>query len=438
MPTLASTRPAALLCAALALLTACSKKEEEKPEPIQPVQVSAATTGDIQKLITADAVLFPVNEADIIPKITAPIARYNVNRGDHVRAGQVLAVLENRDLVAAAAVAKAQAEQADANLRATSGANVPDQVVKAQTDVNAAKEQLDAAQKVLESREKLLQEGALARKLVDDQRVAVAQAQAQYQSAVEHLRSLQSVGKQEQIKGAEAQADAAKAQYQSAEAQVSYSEVKSPIAGVISDRPLYAGSVAQPGTPLLTVMNISSVVARANIPQSQAASVKLGQPAILQLSDGSVTLHGKVTVVSPATDTASTTVQVWVQAENPGERLKPGSSVHVAIVAAVLKNVTLVPPAAILPSDEGGSVVDTVGADSVVHQKKVELGVRAPDKVQVVSGVAPGEQVVIVGGLGLDDGAKVKVVKSGGEGDQDTDDDKGGGDKPPAPAGKEK
>ncbi len=397
--------------AALVMLAGCSKEKEEKPEPIAPVQVSPVTTGEIRKLVTADAVLYPVNEADIIPKITAPISRFNVNRGDHVRAGQVLAVLENRDLVASAAAAKAQAEQADANLRATSGANVPDQVVKAQTDVNAAKQQLDAAEQVLASRENLLREGALARKLVDDQRVAVAQAQAQYQSAQEHLRTLQTVGKQEQINGAQAQLDAARAQYQSAEAQVGYSEVKSPIAGVVADRPLYAGAVAQPGTPLLTVMNISSVVARANVPQNQATSVKVGQAATIQLTDGSITVPAKVAVVSPATDPASTTVQVWVQAENPGERLKPGTSVHVTIVTAVLKGVTLVPASAILSSEEGETVVDTVGADNVVHQKTVEIGVREPDKVQIVSGAAPGEQVVTVGGLGLDDGSKVRIVK---------------------------
>jgi multidrug efflux pump subunit AcrA (membrane-fusion protein) len=401
--------------AALVCLAACSKKEEEKPEPIAPVQVAPVGTADIQKLVDADAVLYPVNQADIIPKITAPIAKFNVNRGDHVRANQVVATLENRDLVAAANAAKAQTEQADANLRATSGANVPDQVMKAQTDVNAAKEQLDAAQKVFESRKNLLAQGALARKLVDDQQVAVAQAQAQYQSAQEHLRALQSVGKEEQLKGAQAQVDAAKAQYQSAEAQVSYSEVKSPISGLVADRPLYAGGVAQPGTPLLTIMDISSVVARANVPQNQAMSVKVGQAASIKLSDGSLEIPAKVAVVSPATDPSSTTVQVWVQAANPGERLKPGASVHVTIVTAVLKGVTVVPTSAILPGEEGGTVVDTIGADNTIHQKKVEVGVREPDKVQILSGVSPGDQIVVVGGLGLDDNAKVKIVKPGEE-----------------------
>jgi HlyD family secretion protein len=400
-----------LTFALLLALVACARKEEEKPEPIAPVQVAPVTTGSIRRLVEADAVLFPIDQSPIVPKITAPVTRFYVNRGDHVRAGEVVAVLENRDLVAAVAAAKAQTEQADANLRATSGANVPVQVVKAQTDLNAAREQLDAARKVLESRRKLLEQGALARKLVDDQQVLVAQAQAQYQSAQEQLRALQNVGKTEQIRGAEAQVDAARAQVSAAEAQVAYSEVRSPIAGVVADRPLYQGEVAQPGTPLMTIMNISSVVARANVPQNQAMQVKVGQSAVIKLTGESTEMPAKVTVVSPATDPASTTVQVWVQAVNPGERLKPGASVRVTIVTGVLKDVTVVPASALLPGEEGGTIVATIGSDSAIDQKKVEVGVREPDKVQILSGVSPGVQVVVVGGMGLDDKAKVRIVK---------------------------
>jgi HlyD family secretion protein len=404
-----------LTFALLLALAACAKKEEEKPEPIAPVQVAPVITGSIRNLVQADAVLYPIDQSPIVPKITAPVSKFYVNRGDHVSAGQVVAVLENRDLVAAVAAAKAQTEQANANLRATSGANVPVQLVKAQTDVNAAREQLDAAQKVLESRRKLLEQGALARKLVDDQQVLVAQAQAQYQSAQEQLRALQNVGKTEQIRGAEAQVDAAKAQVSAAEAQVAYSEVRSPIAGVVAERPLYQGEVAQPGTPLMTIMDISSVVARANVPQNQAMQVKVGQSAMIKLTGESTEIPAKVTVVSPATDPASTTVQVWVQAVNPGERLKPGTSVRVTIVTGVLKNVTVVPASALLPGEEGGTVVAAVGADSVIHLKKVDAGVREPDKVQILSGVSPGAQVVVVGGMGLDDNAKVRIVKPGEE-----------------------
>jgi HlyD family secretion protein len=324
-----------------------------------------------------------------------------------------VAELESSDLRAAAAESKGQFDQAEANYRTTAGASIPEEVVKAELDVQSAKQAADAAQKLLENRQKLLQEGALARKLVDDAQVAYAQARSLYETAQSHLKALQSVGKQEQIKGAAAQVEAAKGHQESARAQLGYAEIHSPIAGVVSDRPVYPGEIANAGAPLLTVMDISSVSAHANIPQSEAASLKVGNAATITQTGTDLEIAGKVTMVSPAVDPNSTTVQVWVAAANPGERLKPGTSVRVSIVAATLRKAVVVPAAAILPASDGGTSVMVVGSDSVAHEKKVQVGVREPDKVQIVSGVSPGDPVVIVGGVGLQDGAKVKIEKPG-------------------------
>jgi RND family efflux transporter MFP subunit len=248
---------------------------------------------------------------------------------------------------------------------------------------------------------------------VDEAQVAYAQAKSQYDTAQEHLRALESVGKQETIKGAAAQAEAARGHYQAAQAQVSYTEIKSPITGVITDRPLYEGELASTGSPVVTVMDLSRVVARANIPPEQASHLKIGDDATISQTGSSDEISGKVIVVSPAVDPSSTTVQVWVQSTNPGEKLKPGASVHVSIVAETLTNAVVVPAAALLPTAEGETVLMVVGPDSVAHERKIEVGVREADKVQILSGVKPGEQVITVGGVGLEDGAKVRVEKPG-------------------------
>ena len=401
----------AIVIGALALLTAgCSKKEAAEVEAPAPVQVTAVTQDTIRRIVAGDGVLFPLDQHPLMPKIQAPVQKFYANRGDHVKAGQLLAVLENRDLRAAAAANKGQVDQAEANYRTTTLATVPEAVVKANTDVESAKQQLDAASKALESRKALLAQGAIARKLVDDQQVVYAQAKAQLDSAQEHLRVLTTAGRQEQIATAQAQVESAKAQYQSAEAQVSYSEIRSPIAGVVADRAVYAGDMASPGSPLFLIMDISKVVARINVPQAQADQVKVGQAAEISVNGGDQPIAGKVSVVSPATDTNSTTVQVWIQVDNPGERLKPGAAVHGKIIAEAFKNATLIPAAAILPGEEGGTAVLVISSDSVAHRRLVQLGVREGDRVQVLTGAKPGEEVVVVGGLGIDDKAKVRVV----------------------------
>ena len=197
-------------CAALGVtVSACGKKEADT-KPVAPVQVSPAVRGSIRHIVTADAVLFPRDQANITPKISAPIRRFLVNRGNRVKRGQLLAELENRDLAAAAQESRGQYAQAESNYHATTEAAVPEQVTKAETDVAAAREALDAAQKLLESRQQLLKEGATARKTVDEAQVAYAQAKSQFDTADQHLKALQSVGKQEQIKSAAAQVEAAK------------------------------------------------------------------------------------------------------------------------------------------------------------------------------------------------------------------------------------
>ena len=413
----------------LVLASACSKKEEQEAEAADPVQVAAVTRETVHRVVDADAVLYPVDQANIMSKIGAPVKQFYVNRGDHVKKDQPVAALENRDLVAAAAAARAQTAQAEANLRSTTAVSVPEATVKATTDVESARQQVDAAAKLLESRRNLFQQGALARRLVDEAQVSYAQAKAQLETAQEHLRALSTAGSQEQVATARAQLEAAQAQYRSAEAQVAYSEVRSPIAGVVSDRPLYPGDMASTGSPLATVMDISRIVARANVPQTASYSVKIGDPAVIRVSEGGAEVPGKVTVVSPATDPASTTVQVWVQADNPGERLKPGTGVRVAITVARIENAAVVPAAAILPGEAGGSSVLTVTPDNVAHRKNVEIGVREGDKVQIVSGVTPGEQVVIVGGVGVEDKAKVRIVKPGEKEKEEGGTDKGDQDK---------
>ena len=398
------------LAAILLLLAAgCAKKEEHEAEPVVPVQVVAARADAIRRMVEADGILYAVNQASITPKISAPVRVFYVNRGDHVRQGQLLALLENSDLAAGAQESKGQFDQAEANYRSITAATVPEEVIKAQTDERADKEALEAAQKVYESRQKLYKDGALARKLVDDAQVAYAQARSQYEAARQHLEALQSVGKQEQIKTAEAQVETAKAHYQGAEAQLAYTQIRSPISGVIAERGIYTGEMAPAGAPLLTVMDVSKVVARANIPQSQAGYLRVGDPATVTASGSTEGAPGKLIVVSPAVDPNSTTVQVWVETANPGERLKPGTTVHVSIVAATIKDAVVAPAAALLPAADGGTQVMVVGPDAVAHARKIETGVRDGDLVEVVKGLKPGEQVVTVGGLGLQEGAKVRV-----------------------------
>ena len=390
--------------------SACSKKEEEAPEAAVPVQTIAVQKMPIRRFIQAQAILYAREQASVTPKVSAAVIKFYVNRGDHVRKGQLLAELENRDLTAAVAEAKANHDQAEANFQNTASAAMPDEVAKAQSETQSGKEALDAAQKAFESRRTLFQQGALPRKLVDDSQVALAQARSQYEIAQKHLDSLMKVSREAQIKSSQAQVEAAKGHLQAAEAQLQYTKIVSPIDGIVADRPLYEGETASAGAPLITIVSISDVIARANLPLDELRHVKVGDSAEIKTLDSSIGVQGKVTVVSPALNPNSTTAEVWVQASNRGERMHPGTTVRVSILASTVQDALVIPASAILPSAEGlADSVLVAGPDSKAHKHQVEIGIKEGDKVQILKDLVAGDQVVTVGGFGVQDSAKIRI-----------------------------
>jgi RND family efflux transporter MFP subunit len=187
----------------------------------------------------------------------------------------------------------------------------------------------------------------------------------------------------------------------------------------------------QAGQPLVTVMNLSQMVAKAHIPQNQAALLKKGDEASIKIAGSDEDVKGKVTMVSPALDPGSTTVEVWVQAANPEGVLKAGGSATVSMVAKTVPNALTVPAEALITDEDGKKSVMVVGSDGKAHKRDVDTGIQTADAVQIVKGVKPGEQVVSAGAYGLPDGTNVKVeaaapAEKPADEDQKGKDDKSG------------
>lgn len=398
----------AAIVAALALTWAgCSGKQPTPPQPVVSVQVATVEKKTIQRVITANALLYPLDQATLVPKITAPILKFYVNRGSAVHKGQLLAVLENNDLSAAVVENQGAFDQAQATYATSTKVTLPEQIQTAELNVQATRQAMQADQLVYQSRMKLYKAGAIARNLMDQSKVAYVQTRNLYQIALKHLRALQSIGKQQQIKSAEGQLTSAKGKFLAAQAQYNYSHITSPIDGVVTDRPLYEGEMASAGSPLITVMNTSHMVAREHISPQEAAHLSVGDPATISPGEGLPGIGGKVIVVSPALDPGSTTVQVWVEAANPSGELKAGSTVTVSMVAETIPDALVMPAAALLTAPDGTTSVMVVTPDEVAHQTPVKTGVRQGDEVQITSGLQPGQRVVTEGAYGLADGTKV-------------------------------
>jgi multidrug efflux pump subunit AcrA (membrane-fusion protein) len=404
---------AVMLLVAAALMAGCHKAEEAEQSPVVTVDVAPVTLAKISDAIRADGVLYARQQAAIIPKITAPVARRLVERGQRVHAGQLLLELENKDLAGAALKGQAAYDAAQATYETTARATVPEEQQKAQLDVNSAKAELDAAQKVYDSRQDLLKQGAIAEKDVNDARVALSQAQTAYQTAQKHLEDLMSFAQDQALKAAAATRDTAKGDAQSAEAQLSYSRITSPIDGVVTDIPYYPGETPQSGAPVVTVMDTSQVIAKAHVTQLDATRLKVGDDANL-IGPDNVPVPGKVSVVSPALDAANTTVEIWVQAANGQGQLRPGMSVRVEMIAKTNPSALVIPTAAIVTSPSGGTYTIVVDNENAPHVRKVSVGVRNNGQAEITDGLSSGERVATTGAFELfkmepDDLKKVKV-----------------------------
>jgi multidrug efflux pump subunit AcrA (membrane-fusion protein) len=386
-----------LICVALA---GCRGKKEAEAAPVVTVDVAPVLLSQIQQTVRGDAVLYPKQQAAIVPKISAPIKKAFVQRGAKVKAGQLLVELENRDLAGAATESRATYDQAQATYETTANATVPQELQKAELDASAAKDAFDAAQGVFDNRQRLFREGAIAEKDVNESRAAMSAARTNYETAQKKLKDLQGFARDQELKAASAQRDAARGHFESAQAQLNYSRITSPIDGMVTDLPFYPGEMPASGQPIVTVMDVSEVIARTHVSPAQAAELKVGDEASI-IGAGGIPYPAKVSQVSPALDAANSTVEVWVQADNKDGALRPGTSVKVEMIAQTVSNALVIPEKAVLTSGGGATFAIVIDQNNVPHRRKISVGIRDSGKAQVTDGLDSGQRVATTGAFEL-------------------------------------
>jgi multidrug efflux pump subunit AcrA (membrane-fusion protein) len=402
---------------AVVLLSFGGCKKEPVPEPLVTVETCHPGQGAIAEKIEVDAVLAPLAQAAIQPKVSAPVRKFLVERGSRVHAGQLLAVLENSDLAAAALDNKGSYLAAQAAYDTATKAQVPEDTLKAESDFAQAKANLSLNQSIVKARRQLFAQGAIPGRDLDTAEAALVAAQAAYDAAAKHLDSVRKVSREAGLKAARGQLDSASGKLKGAQASLSYTEIRSPINGVVTDRPLFAGETANAGSALITVMDTSAVLAKAHIAQAAAQQLKLGGAASLRVPGVAEPVAAKIVLISPALDPGSTTVEVWLRAENKSGTLKAGTAVKAEIAGRAVEHALIIPVASVLSAQDGSKSVLVVGTDNAAHRKTVTLGITDGKDVEVLSGLALTDSVITTGAYGLDENTKVKVGEPSGKAD---------------------
>ena len=326
-----------------------------------PVTLTRVTRADIQRTITVTGSIAALPNQDVRVSSFVPgrIAELKVAEGDHVRSGQIVARLEDHTL--------------------------RDQLKQAEAAVAQARANLENAKLSRTRNETLFQRGIAARKDLEDARTQESIAQ-----------------------GALQQAEAA---LSVATFQVSRAVIPSPLDGTVVKRFVNVGEQVD-GTaaqPIVEVAHLAEVELQANVPSASLGFLKVGQELSLTTEiPGAASVQGRVVAISQAVDPATNSGMVRIRISNRAGALRLGTFLSAQMAVETHAGATVVPPQAVYLDEARNPHVYGVNGDTAVAIP-VKVGIETPALVELLSGPKPGDSIILNGGYGLTDKAKIRI-----------------------------
>ncbi len=320
----------------------------------------------------------PYQNVELHAKVAGYIRHIYVDIGDHVRQGQVLAVLEIPELVA-------QVDEAQAAVH-----HAAEEISRAQSDVSRAEADhgaLNANAARLFNTDKA-RPGLIAQQELDDATAKDRASGAQVEAAKSALAA------------ARQQLQAAKANQQHYSALFDYARITAPYDGVVTWRFSDTGALVQAGTssatglPVVTVAQVDDLRLRIPVPERIAAKVKIGDSADVHVQATGEHFTGKVARFTDSLDTSTRTMQVEIDVPNPNYHLQPGMYADVTLTAGRQANVLTIPISA-LQRGQSTSTVLVVDARNRVQKREVRTGIEDSNKVEILSGLSEGDRVIV-------------------------------------------
>lgn len=363
------------------------KGPDKKPEKeATPVELALAKRSEISAFLSSTANLRALRDVAVSAQAEGIVQKVLAEEGDLVKDGQVLCTLD--DTQAQIRLELAQEKLAQAKL----------QMEKARYRQDKATAQIGHTQAELDRYEKARKEGVASDK-------DVATYKYKFEELVQDQKVAASETKELQHRVSELDAEIAQIKL-----EISRMQIRAPFAGSVTLRSVNIGQRVRSMDPLFNVGAFSPLYAEVHLSERDTRSVRPNQPATIRLgSDDAATVRGRVERISPIVDQASGTVKVTVALE-PQPGFRPGAFVRVEIRTDTKSDATLIPKRAII--EEDGQNYVYVATAETAKRTKVQLGYENAGMVEVKSGVAPGEKVVVAGQGALKEGSKIKILPS--------------------------
>lgn len=392
-----------VVCAlAIVIAPSCgsSSAEQLKDKPAVPVDlprdVTTAHATEIEwgRTLRATGELVAFAEATVGSKIAGRVESIAVDVGTRVKQGDVIAKLDARDFVLRRAAAVAALQAARARLGLPLEGDV-DTIAPEQTSlVKLSQAQLDDAKRIRDRLAEVAETGAASKSEFDTAVANVAMAESRKQDALEETHN-----RRAQL--AQRRADLALADQQLADASI-----LAPFDGIVRDRRAAVGDFLAIGAPVAALVRFDPLRLRAEIPEREAIKAAVGQVLRFKIT-GDATVHeAKIARTSPSIDAQSRTLMIEADVQNPTAELRPGSFAEVELDIDAHARTLAIPPEALV-SFAG---IDKVFAVRKGHaiEVRVTVGRRDAQRIEIVSGIAANEEVVIAPG-NLRSGAAVQA-----------------------------
>ena len=410
---------ALLILAALAVLIVWllagkkgSNAAEESEDIVVSVRVAKAERQAIAQEVTALGIIFPRKEATVSAKVAAPIKTMGLVRNKSVRAGDVVATLESRDLQAQRAEAANALQEAKLNQKGLAAGTIPQTNAQDQKALRDTRATLANARTIYERRKVLYDQGGISKKELDASELAMTTAESDLRLAESTARLHATATQPNDLAVAASRVAQAEQRFAALDSQLSYTIIRAPFSGVITEQFQFEGEFAAPGGKLFTIGDVSEVIVKAPVADTVAAQLKAGEKAkVLPQESPGEEMTGVISLVSKGSDPQSRTVEVWVNLKNAGGRLRSNSAAKVVLTTNAAEDAIVVPAAAVTLDATNGNEgkVMVVDAESVAHETKVTVGIRTLDRIEITSGLKGGETVVVEGSYALPDETKVKI-----------------------------
>lgn len=386
------------------LLSACDRSESATHANAPPAAVTLVQRSTIGNSFSVAGEFVPYQEIEMHAKVSGYVRKINVDIGDRVKSGQVLAVLEVPELMA-------QLQGAGAGVRHSQQEVMRAQNELARDEANFAALHANAQRLADADRAR---PGLIAQQELDDAQAKDRAAEAQ----VEAAKAALSAAKQ--------QLEMAQATNTQVAAMSDYTRIVAPFDGVVTWRYADTGTLVQAGTtnsnsaPVVKLAEVNVLRLRIPVPESMAASVRAGQTADVTVQATGEHFTGKVARFTDALDRTTRTMQVEIDVPNHNYKLQPGMYANVALQTQNRADVLTIPIQSI-QHKEGRTVVLVVDAQNRVQSREVQTGLEDPSRIEVVSGLNEGERVIVGNFSAFQPGQTVepkptKLASTGAEG----------------------